>query len=384
MAAAGGALSGLTLSDVPDPALPSPRWLRIEVIACGLCGSDLGAITYKASPVLTPWSSFPCVLGHEILGRVVEVGPEARRARVGERVAVDPFLGCAVREMPPCASCRAGAPALCDRQTEGPLQGMLLGLTSALPGGFAERMVIHDSQVVPLPGDVPDDVGALVEPLSVGAHAVLRRPPREGERVLVIGGGAIAFTTIAAIRLLGFGGDVTVACRTAPQAALATALGATRTFTSGGKALEEELAALLDTRLVTPLLGARTAVGGFDLALDCVGSADSLSLALRFTRARGAVTMVGAAGELRVDLSFLWVKEIALHGILGNAIEAAPGCRTLELVAQRAASMPALSRIVTERVALADHVAAVRRNLDRDRTGVVKTLFVPGATARGA
>lgn len=373
-----GPLSGLSLADVPEPPLPGPRWLRIEVIACGFCGSDLGAITYKASPVLTPWSSFPCVLGHEILGRVVEAGPGATRARVGQRVAVDPFLGCEVRELPHCASCREGAVALCDRQTAGPLPGMLLGLTSALPGGFAERMVLHDSQAVPLPDELPDDVGALVEPLGVGAHAVLRRPPVEGERVLVIGGGAIAFTTLAGLRLTGFAGEVTVACRTLGQAALAEQLGASRTFTSGGAALEDELAGALGLRLVTPLLGARTAIGGFDLVLDCVGSAESLSLALRFTRPRGAITLVGAAGETKVDLSFLWAKEITLHGTLGNGVEPAPGMRTLELVAQHAVAMPALAKLVTERVALEDHAAAVLRNLDRDRTGVVKTLFVPG------
>jgi len=76
----------LRLADVPDPALPGPDWVRVKVIAAGICGSDTGALSYKASPDLSGLVSFPSVMGHEMLGRVVETGPGATRVKVGDRV----------------------------------------------------------------------------------------------------------------------------------------------------------------------------------------------------------------------------------------------------------------------------------------------------------
>ena len=91
-----GALSGLSLQEVPEPSLPGPDWVRLEVILGGICGSDIGNITFSSSPIMEPFGSFPAVLGHEILARVAEVGPAVTSVRVGERVVVEPdaFLHC--------------------------------------------------------------------------------------------------------------------------------------------------------------------------------------------------------------------------------------------------------------------------------------------------
>ena len=62
--------------------------------------TDIGNMTYSASPAMEPFGSFPAVLGHEILARVVETGPEVRRVEVGQRVAVDPMLSCEMRGRP--------------------------------------------------------------------------------------------------------------------------------------------------------------------------------------------------------------------------------------------------------------------------------------------
>ena len=70
-----GALSGHKLRDLPEPVLPGPKWVRLEVLAAGICGTDLSTITFAGSPLLEPFASFPTVPGHEILARVLDVGP---------------------------------------------------------------------------------------------------------------------------------------------------------------------------------------------------------------------------------------------------------------------------------------------------------------------
>src|SRR5688572_1001743 len=89
-----GRLSGLNLQEMNPPPLPGPRWVRIEVLKAGICGTDTSTVSFDASPALEPFGSFPAVLGHEILGRVVEVGSEVRRTAVGRRVVVDPMISC--------------------------------------------------------------------------------------------------------------------------------------------------------------------------------------------------------------------------------------------------------------------------------------------------
>lgn len=69
-----GKLSALSLKDLAEPTLPNEDWIKVKPIYAGICGSDLGAIFYKTSPAMTPFNSFPSVLGHEVVGIVTEVG----------------------------------------------------------------------------------------------------------------------------------------------------------------------------------------------------------------------------------------------------------------------------------------------------------------------
>jgi threonine dehydrogenase-like Zn-dependent dehydrogenase len=145
-AAVFGGPSGLGLTERPVPRPPGNRWVSLDVIAGGICGTDVGNLLYTASPILEPFASFPAVLGHEILGRVVEVGSAVTRVRPGQRVAVDPIISCAAREYPEgewCPSCRAGHPGTCARGgEEGALRidgrplarGISIGYHRDLPG----------------------------------------------------------------------------------------------------------------------------------------------------------------------------------------------------------------------------------------------------------
>ena len=108
-----GLLSGLRLHERPAPEAPGPAWARLRVLGCGICGSDIGNLTYASSPIMEPFGSFPAVLGHEILAEVESVGSEVTRVEPGQRVAVDPMLSCDVRGFTSdkrCRSCREGRP----------------------------------------------------------------------------------------------------------------------------------------------------------------------------------------------------------------------------------------------------------------------------------
>ena len=81
-----GGLSGVRFRDIAEPDLPGKDWVRLEILKAGICGSDIGNLTLTSSPAMEPFGSFPAVLGHEILARVAEVGPDVRRVEVGQRV----------------------------------------------------------------------------------------------------------------------------------------------------------------------------------------------------------------------------------------------------------------------------------------------------------
>ena len=105
-----GGVSGVRYGEVSEPGLPGDEWVRLAVMKAGICGSDIGALTYRSSPAMEPFASFPAVLGHEVLARGIEVGPSVRRVEVGQRVAVDPVISCAMRGFSgaaQCASCHS-------------------------------------------------------------------------------------------------------------------------------------------------------------------------------------------------------------------------------------------------------------------------------------
>lgn len=386
-----GRLSGLRLRELPSPALPAPDWVRLEPLLAGLCGSDLATLFFKASPALEPFNSFPAVLGHEVVARVTEVGPGARGVEVGQPVAVNPLLPCRLRGIQPaCRACAAGQENGCERTAEGCLAaGQMLGYTRGLPGGMGTEMVAHPSQLHPLPVNVSAREGVLVEPLAVAAHAVLKAPPRDEDRVLVIGGGPVAFAVLWALRALGHGCHVTLMATEDYQLALGRALGADDGFRVRADAPEaEEVARRTGARVYRPVIGPPTLSGGFDLTYDCVGTAASVGDALRYTRALGKVVLIGAAGVLsRVDWTGVWKNELTVVGSYVYGPEAWRGERkhtfdlVLELLARREG--PDASRLLTHTFPLARYAEAIEANLARARHQSVKVAFDLDREARG-
>ena len=110
------------------------------------------------SPTASPFTSFPCVLGHELSGEIIEVGQEVTDHQVGEMVTLSPGLTCVPRGIDPlCPSCQTGRPGSCENTAKGCLSpGMFTGICKDINGGFAPTVVAHRSQIFKLaPGMTP-------------------------------------------------------------------------------------------------------------------------------------------------------------------------------------------------------------------------------------
>ena len=306
------------LAEVPVPALPGERWVRIRTVLGGVCGSDLALVRLRVSPSTSPFSSSPFVVGHENVGVVAEVGTAVGGFVPGERVVANPLLSCAPRGISPvCAHCAAGNPARCENFTGGELApGMLLGTTRGLGGSWGEYYVAHESQLVRVPDAVSDRAALLLEPLSSVLSPLLAHPPERGARLLVIGAGILGLLAVAALGAAAPGAEVTVLARYPFQAEAARRLGAAHVVLArGGGDYFEELARLSGGRLLQPILGSRIQVGGFDGAVVAAGTEAAVDDALRFTRSGGSVLLLGNISRARrVDWTPLWLKELTLRG----------------------------------------------------------------------
>lgn len=388
-----GALSSLRLREMPEPVAPGPKWVRLEVLASGICGTDLSTLAFSGSPFMEPFTSFPAVLGHEILAKVLEVGQGVTRVEVGERVAIQPILSCSTRGIEDgaqCPSCRRGLPATCTQAGEvGPLdvdgrplaRGITIGYHRDLPGGWGEFMVAHEDQLFGVPGELDDSTAVLMEPLSIALHAVLNSPLSPHDPVLVIGSGPIAMGTVWALRALGFTGTLVVQSKRFKEGHLALAFGATEVVKPGLGARE----ALVDTgaKAYQPLVGPEVyAGGGFPLIYDCVGSRESLGQALRFASPRGKVVLLGCAARLRrVDLTFLWARELEVVGYVGYGKENWEGAErhTFEIARQLLLETDApVGRMVTHVFPLGQYKDALKAASNRRLSGAMKVVLTPG------
>ena len=181
---------------IDEPADPNAEEVRVAIDACGICGSDLHE--YAAGPIFIPdeephpvtGESLPIPMGHEFAGEVTDVGADVTSVSVGDRVAVNPIIYCGE-----CQFCEAGKYHLCEA-------GGFIGL-SGDGGGLSETVVAPEEKLVRLPESVPTEYGALVEPFSVGLHAIHTSTLSAGDSVAVYGTGPIGLTVVQAARAAG-------------------------------------------------------------------------------------------------------------------------------------------------------------------------------------
>jgi threonine dehydrogenase-like Zn-dependent dehydrogenase len=226
-----------------------------------------------------------------------------------------------------------------------------------------------------------DDANAvMVDPLAISLHAVLRHPPGDGETVLVIGGGVIGICIIAALRALGFRGRIVTLVKYPYQGEAARAYGADASILlQRGDGHYEPLAEVLGGRLLRPVLGKRVLIGGADVTYECVGTGRSIDDALRLTRSRGKVVLVGLAAIPKgVDWTFIWLQELQVLGTINGALETFQGQRrkaheiALHLLSQGTVN---LAPLVTHQFPLEAYPEAFATATGKGRGKVFKVAF---------
>lgn len=381
-------LSGLRLTRVPVPELPSPQWVRLRPILGGICGTDFAAITQRHHPanILQVFSSLPAVLGHENVSIVEEIGPAVSGWRPGDRVVVEPSLSCVPRGIEPvCPQCAAGRFTICQNFRTGPLPpGSMIGWNSFTGGSWAESFVAHQSQLYRVPDEIPDEVAVLTDPTAGALHAVLRCRPTDGQSVLILGAGLLGMGVAAAIRALGGRCRIAAIIRHAQQQELMQRFGANETVCVGRRDPQAvrygHVARLIGGKVLPTKFGHQAFIGGFDVVYDCIGTGQSLTDAMKYARSGGTVVEVGTSQITLVDTAPLWFDELNLVGTNGRAFEQYDGRRmhTYEIVFQLLRQKRLdLTALLTHKFAVGDYRQAFATLADRGRSGAVKVALEP-------
>lgn len=288
--------------------------LRIE--ATGVCGSDIAA--YHGH---TPFYELPCVLGHELVGRIERIG-DAAAARwgvtEGDRIVVEEYLPCGT-----CRSCLAGAYQMCRVPRYG---GKSVDVAPGLFGGYSDYMYLHPQSIVHrVADDVSPELAQLYVPISNGLYWVQDLgQARIGSTVVIIGPGPHGLGCVIGAREAGAGTIVLVGlARDKTRLSVGQALGADHVFASD----VDDVPAL-----VAELTGGLLA----DTVVNAADSAVTMELALGVAGDRGTVVQVGYGGGagdagIRALAETLVTRRLTLHGVLGRPSAAvAPALRLIE------------------------------------------------------
>ncbi len=317
--------------DVVEVPEPEGDGVLVEVASAGICGSDLHMAGF----------GLPTTFGHEVAGRTAD----------GTAVAMRPTLTCGA-----CDRCLAGEVQQCRDMA-------LYGL--AADGGMADRVLVDPSCVVALPDGLSVADACLVEPVAVSVHAVATAGIISGHRVLVVGGGTVGLTAVAAARAVG--ADVDISARHPHQQAAAERLGA-----------------------------GTDASGEYDVVVEAAGTEGALVTAIDHARPGGTVSLPGVYwdGLALPNVMTMFLKEVRLvpssmygcargvhaHGSPGTGAGQAPDADPageLQVAARLLADVPELAAaVVTHRFGLDEAAEAFRVAADRS-AGAIKVVLEP-------
>ena len=293
----------IRLADVPTPT-PLAHQVQIRPHATGLCGTDMHYYSAGRTGIFTVTT--PLVLGHEAAGEVIAVGSDVTGVKIGDRVAIEPQRPCSS-----CNQCKAGTYNVCPNMK-------FSGSASASPPvqGSLQEIYCHAAAFVHhLPPSLSWTEGAMVEPLSVAVHAVKRSGLRVGQRVLILGAGAIgllcaAVAKVSGARTIGMIDIDAARLEFAKSQGLATT---THTIPMREEAGEDKSG--FSARLANETL----ARDGFDLAdvvFDCTGVEVCVNIGIHCAAPCGKVVLVGmGAATQNIKVGLAAIREVDLVAV---------------------------------------------------------------------
>jgi (R,R)-butanediol dehydrogenase / meso-butanediol dehydrogenase / diacetyl reductase len=373
-----GPLKTIKIADIPEPTLPMKDWVKVKTIYCGFCGSDLNLIQLHDSPTASPFTSFPCVIGHEIVGEIIETGSDVNEYKSGDIVAINPVLACEARKISPlCPSCSSDRSSNCENFAEGDLSpGMFTGINNGVIGGFAPYLVAHKTQLFRVPKGLSLEAAAMTEPLAVALQSIFDNMPNKDEKALVIGGGVIGNLIVQSIRALVPGCKIFVIEPSSFAAKFAMKVGADEIISS--KDVFEETSRITGAKIYKPMLGMEIAMGGFNRIYDTVGHSSTLNLSMRLMSAMGTLSVVGIGGDVKLDLTPLWLKLQKIQGVYSYGMVTYNGKKrhvfdiALELMIENDIQADIL---VTHKFDMAEYRRMIEVNMNKEKHHAVKTVM---------
>lgn len=337
----------VAFQEVSDPELRDPRDVIVAVDAAGICGSDLHPYLGREKG-LDRWT----VMGHEFVGRIVQVGPRVKNLREGQRVVAPFTTNCGE-----CTYCAMGLTARCER-------GQLFGWVeqgAGLHGAQADyvRVPLADTTLVPVPAGLEDAVALLAgDILSTALFGASLAGVEEGDLVVVVGCGPVGLLAIRAA--LDRGAREVVAVDSVPsRLALASLMGAYPVH--------------LETGDPRASVQERSQGRGADCAIEAVGSAEATRLAADLLRAGGSIGAVGVHTEPHLALSPGELYDRNLRYAAGRCSARHYMPRAL-MMAERDVGL--LRHLVSHRLPLSRGVEAYRRFAARE-DGWIKVVLEP-------
>ncbi|HEK85436.1 MAG TPA: alcohol dehydrogenase [Candidatus Aminicenantes bacterium] len=273
----------IEIREVRQPR-PAAGEVLLKIKRIGICGSDIHAYYGKH-----PYIKCPIVQGHEFSAEVAELGPGVSKFKIGERVTVRPQLTCGQ-----CYQCRHGNYHICEN---------LKVIGCQAEGAAQEFLAVPQEIVVKLPDSINDDLGAMVEPLAVGVHAVGRLSELKGRNILILGAGPIGNLTAQAAKALG-ASSVMIADISDIRLEIARKCGVDIAVNN----LKQDLAKEIKDRY-----GEAKA----DAIFECVGSGKTVELAINLARKGSEIIVVGVFEEKPVvDFGLIQDRELRVIGSL--------------------------------------------------------------------
>lgn len=276
-----------TIIDKQKPVVAEPQDVIVKIAAVSICGTDVHTFT-NTHPFVKP----PVIVGHECSGVVTKIGSDVQSVKIGDRVAIDPVLGCGS-----CMPCNTGRANAC-------ADVMCRGVH--VEGAMQEYFKVREQDVYCLPQNMKDLVlGAIIEPFAIGAQAVWRGNVTAGQTMLIFGAGPIGLTTMLMAKSRG--AECIIVDMKEDRLAKALRLGATGVVSANATDLEQQVLSIAGE-------------DGIQVSCDAVGHPDIVDHCVDLVAPTGTVVLLGMDGrQNNVTELAIFRKELTIVGSRMNS-----------------------------------------------------------------
>lgn len=325
--------------------IPTPKAdeALVKVHCIGVCGSDVHY--YEHGKIGRYVVEDPLILGHELAGEVVQIGENVKDVQVGDRVAVEPGVTCGR-----CEYCKSGRYNLCP--------DVVFMATPPVDGAWAEYVTIRSDFLFKIPDSMSFEEGALLEPLSVGMHAMKRGQVSPADKMLVTGLGPIGLLAIQAAKMYGV--NEIYASDVVPfRQQLAEEIGVTAVIDPSKEDVQEKLAEL-------------TGGKGVNVVIETSGNAGAIAQTIKVVNRGGRIVFVGlpTADEIPIDVNLLVDSELDVFGLF-RYVNTYPAA-----IQALSSSNIDIEKVITHKYALKDIKEAVEMARTQKDTSI-KIMIYP-------